>query len=51
MSAFLLLAATLAAESATCVFDTAPPEPCEILFTVERGSTRQIFEDPRHPYT
>ncbi|HVJ02064.1 MAG TPA: hypothetical protein VM662_07775 [Sphingomonas sp.] len=42
MSAFLLLAATLAAESATCVFDTAPPEPCEILFTVERGSTRMM---------
>lgn len=36
----LLLAAALAAESATCVFDTAPPEPCEIAFTVAQGSTR-----------
>ncbi|MGK6354113.1 hypothetical protein ACMGDH_02675 [Sphingomonas sp. DT-207] len=36
----LLLAVALAAESATCVFDTAPPEPCEIAFTVEQGSTR-----------
>jgi hypothetical protein len=36
----LLLGAALAAESATCVFDAAPPEPCEIDFTVEQGSTR-----------
>lgn len=39
MSVALLLAA-LAAESATCVFDTAPPEPCTIAFTVQRGTTR-----------
>ncbi|MBO9623382.1 MAG: hypothetical protein J7500_11795 [Sphingomonas sp.] len=42
MSAFLFLAGMLAAESATCVFDTAPPEPCEIVFTVDRGNTRMV---------
>lgn len=42
MSALLLLAAALAAESATCVFDTAPPEPCELRFTVERGGNTRM---------
>ena len=37
-----LIAAALAAaaEPATCVFDTAPPEPCRIGFSVVKGATR-----------
>jgi hypothetical protein len=42
VSPLLLLAGILATESATCVFDSAPPEPCEISFTVERGNTRMV---------
>ncbi|MBB5710893.1 hypothetical protein [Sphingomonas xinjiangensis] len=32
-----LIAAALAGEPATCVFDTAPPEPCEVTFQAGAG--------------
>lgn len=37
----ILLAAALTAEPATCVFGTAPPEPCRLSFAAGKdGATR-----------
>jgi hypothetical protein len=38
----LLIAAAMAAQPATCVFGTAPPEPCQLTFSVGRGGTTRM---------
>jgi hypothetical protein len=38
----VLLALALAAEPATCVFDTAPPEPCQLTFSAGQGGATRM---------
>jgi hypothetical protein len=38
----LILALALAADPATCVFDTAPPEPCSLTFSAGPGGATKL---------